>query len=100
VAVLVIKALQVFTGHLRKEFPGLWLAAAGAVIVVLSLIALIENFANSASEGDGAYAISAGPGFGIWAYLILSIAFTYFLALGAQKEGGKVPFKVPGPAGF
>lgn len=98
-AVLVIKAIQVFTGNLKKEIPGLWLTAAGAVIVVLSLIALIENFANSTSESYGGFSVSGGPGFGIWAYLILSIVLTYFLALSTQKEG-KLPFKVPGPAGF
>ncbi|WP_029137717.1 hypothetical protein [Nakamurella lactea] len=99
-AVLVIKAVQIFTGNLKKEVPGIALVGLGVLIVVLSLIALIENFANSTSETVGAFTVSGGPGFGIWAYLILSIVFTYFLALGAQKEGGKLPFKVPGPAGF
>jgi hypothetical protein len=90
-AVLVIKAIQVFTGNLKKEIPGIALVGAGAVIVVLTLIALIQAFTQP---------LGIGPGFGIWAYFILSIGLTYLLALDVQKEGGKLPFKVPGPAGF
>lgn len=89
-AVVVIKVVQIFTGNLRKEIPPIALAGAGGLLVLLYLIALITTF----SSLDG-----VGPGFGIWACLILSIPFAYFLALSAQKEGA-LPFKVPGPAGF
>lgn len=89
-AVVVIKVVQIFTGNLRKEIPPIALAGAGGLLVLLYLIALITTF----SSYDG-----VGPGFGIWACLILSIPFAYFLALSAQKEGA-LPFKVPGPAGF
>lgn len=89
-AIVVVKAVQVFTGNLRKEIPGVALAGAGALLVLLTLIALIQAFNQD---------FGIGPGFGIWVYFILSFGLTYFLALSAQREG-KLPFKVPGPAGF
>lgn len=91
-AVLIIKAVQVFTGNLRKEIPPIALVGAAALLVLLYLIALIQCFA----QGESGLGFSVGPGFGIWACLILSIGFAYFLALGAQKDGVQLPFKVPG----
>lgn len=98
-ASLGVRAAQVFAGKLVKEVPGIAQVGVAALMVVLYLIALIQNFANSGSEGTGLYSLSSGPGFGIWACLILSLGFVYFLALSKQKEG-PLPIKVPGPANF
>jgi hypothetical protein len=109
--VLVLRALQIFTGLLVKEVKQLFLLIGVAVSVVVAIIALIEIFANSESGSDrcvgetgisrtvcessiGDY--SVGPGFGIWAFIILDLAFLYFLALAAQKTE-KLPFAIPGP---
>lgn len=96
-AVLAIKAVQIFTGQLRKEIPPIALVAAGGALVLLYLIALIHIFSSYSASSEYA---SVGPGFGIWACLILSIGFAYFLALGAQNSGAKLPFAIPGPKDF
>lgn len=98
-ATLVIRAVQVFTGNLRKEIPGIAQVAVVGVIILLTVIALIDSFSNSISAGDDTAGISAGPGFGIWAYLILSLVLGYLIVLVKQKEG-PLPFKVPSVAGL
>lgn len=95
-AVLAIKAIQIFTGALVREIPPIVPVAIGAVLVLLYLIALIQNMANSAPASEVG---SAGAGVGIWACLILSLGFAYFLAVGAQKLV-RLPFTVPAPKGF
>lgn len=99
VASIAVRAIQVFTGNLKKEIPGVAQVGVAAVMVVLYLIALIQTFAESESVDEGPYSYSVGPGFGIWASLILSLGFVYFLALSKQKEG-PLPLTVPGPANF
>lgn len=98
-ATLVIRAVQVFTGNLRTQIPGIAQVAAVGLIILLTIIALIQSFANSDSVDTGSGSISAGPGFGIWAYLILAIVLGYLLTLAKQKEG-PLPFKVPSVAGL
>jgi hypothetical protein len=113
--VLVVRALQLFTGLLVKEVKQLFLLIGVAVSVLVAIIALIEIFANSSSfaaadcAGEtgiarsiceattgGISGFSQGPGFGIWAFIVLDLAFLYFLALSAQKTE-KLPVTVPGP---
>ena len=72
--------------------PPIALPAAGAAIVVLTVIALIQAFV----DGSGVEGISAGPGFGLWLALPLSVALAYFLALDAQKKGATLPIRLPG----
>ena len=98
-ATLVIRAVQVFTGNLRKEIPGIAQVAAVGLIILLTVIALIQSFANGGDYGSDSAGISAGPGFGIWAYLILAVVLGYLLTLVKQKEG-PLPFKVPSIAGL
>lgn len=114
-AIVIIRALQIFTGNLVKEIPPVYLVYAAALLLVLYIIALINIFASYSYSASSACSdagltgaslsacessvssVSVGPGFGIWASLILSIAFVYFLALSAQAKGSKLPFAVPGP---
>ncbi|MEJ7651487.1 MAG: hypothetical protein WKF57_20955 [Nakamurella sp.] len=112
---LGIRAAQVFAGKLRKEVPAVAQIAAAGLIVVLTIVALIQIFSETSGIGDGACdgltgasmaacqsavdQYSVGPGFGIWAYLILSVVLTYLLVLVKQKEG-PTPFKVPSIAGL
>ena len=56
----------------------------------------LDGIARDACEA-AVDAYSPGPGFGIWAFIILTLALTYFLLLSAQKQGEKLPFAVPGP---
>lgn len=108
-AVLIVRALQVFAGMLKKEIPGIALVGAAGGVVVLTLIALIQSFATSACDVAGVSGdicdsvsdsgVNVGPGFGIWAYFILSIVFFYLVTLAKQKEG-PLPFKVPSVAGL
>jgi hypothetical protein len=114
-AVVIIRAVQIFTGQLVAQIPLIYLVYAAVALFVLYVIALIHIFVSYSESYDpcaglsgasltacnssglsGSY--SVGPGFGIWACLILSIAFVYFMALSAQKAGAKLPMKVPGPA--
>ncbi len=99
IVVLAIKAVQVFTGNLRKEIPPIAIVGAGALLILLYLIALIQAFSDTSGLDLAGSGISVGPGFGIWACLILSIVFTYGLTLAAQNDG-KLPFKVPSIAGL
>ncbi len=98
-AITAIRATQLLTGLLTKEIKPLWLLYAAVVAVVVYLIALIDIFTYSTISGadEIGASISAGPGFGIWASLILSLAFVYFLALSLQARGEKLPVAVPGP---
>ncbi len=99
-AIVIIRAVQIFTGQLVKEIAPVYLVYGAVLLFVLYVIALINIFASySQSYGDDSagFSVSSGPGFGIWASLILSIAFVYFLALSAQAKGSKLPFAVPGP---
>ncbi|WP_205843933.1 hypothetical protein [Nakamurella deserti] len=97
--ITAIRATQLLTGLLTREVKPLWLLYAAIVAVVVYLISLIDIFTYSnfdgADEIGGSF--SAGPGFGIWASLILSLAFVYFLALSLQSRGEKLPVAVPGP---
>ncbi|AZI57256.1 hypothetical protein EH165_02855 [Nakamurella antarctica] len=101
-------------------------AAAGAVLLyIIALIQIFASYSYSASSAaqdaldsvcsgmsgtdlatckitygsmlDMGSNSSSGPGFGIWASIVLSIAFLYFVALNAQKAGEKLPFAIPGP---
>lgn len=96
-ASLAIRAVQVFTGNLRTQIPGIAQVAAAGLIILLTLIALIQAFTETSGLDDEFG--SVGPGFGIWAYLILSIVFAYLLTLIKQKEG-PLPFKVPSIGGL
>lgn len=101
-AVTLVRAAQLLTGLLTKEVKPLWLLYAAVAAVVFYLISLIDLFTYSSGLGlddlgDLGGSISAGPGFGIWASLILSLAFVYFLALSLQARGEKLPVAVPGP---
>ena len=115
-AVVVIRALQIFVRQV-KQVRIFWLALAALLAVVIAIIALIEIFAqtsDSSLTGDqcagltgsaldacqstvDAFDISIGPGFGIWAFIILGLALAYFLLLSAQRNGEKLPVTVPGP---
>lgn len=116
VASIAIRAIQVFTGNLKKEIPGIAQVGVAALMVLLYLIALINIFASYSTDASdvcadtgpaqasceasfAAYGGGSGAGVGIWASLILSLGFVYFLALSKQKEG-PLPIKVPGPANF
>lgn len=90
-AVLALKAYEVFAKQ-TLPVPPIALPAAGAAIVVLTLIALIQAL----TDGVGGEGYSAGPGFGLWLAIPLSIALTYFLALDAQKKGATLPVRLPG----
>ncbi|HXH78901.1 hypothetical protein [Nocardioides sp.] len=90
-AVLGLKAYEVFAKQ-TLPVPPIVLPAAGAAIVVLTLIALIDGL----TSGSGVDGVDAGPGFGLWLALPLSLALTYFLALDAQKKGAKLPVRLPG----
>ncbi|MEO5833401.1 MAG: hypothetical protein ABIR83_08515, partial [Nakamurella sp.] len=101
-AVTLVRAAQLLTGLLVKEVKPLWLLYAAVAAVVLYLISLIDLFTYSSglgldNLGDLGASVSAGPGFGIWASLILSLALVYFLALSLQARGEKLPVAVPGP---
>lgn len=90
-AVLGLKAYEVFAKQ-TLPVPPIVLPAAGAAIVVLTLIAMIEAL----TDGVGGEGVSAGPGFGLWLALPLAVALTYFLALDAQKKGATLPVRLPG----
>lgn len=90
-AVLALKAYEVFAKQ-TLPIPPIALPAAGAAIVVLTLIALIEAL----TDGVGGDGFSAGPGFGLFLAIPLSLALTYFLALDAQKKGATLPVRLPG----
>jgi hypothetical protein len=90
-AVLGLKAYEVFTKE-TLPVPPIALPAAGAAIVALTLIAMIQALTDGVS-GDG---FSAGPGVGLWLAIPLSLALTYFLALDAQKKGATLPVRLPG----
>jgi hypothetical protein len=94
-----IRATQLLTGLLTREIKPLWLLYAALVAVVFYLISLIDIFTYSDFGGvdDLNASISAGPGFGIWASVVLSLVFVYFLALSLQSRGEKLPVAVPGP---
>ncbi len=100
-AVTAVYALQLLTGMLRKEVQPLWLlygALAALVFYVISLIDIIVQTAGvDYGSADTGSSSSVGPGFGIWASIILALAFVYFLALSVQKSGSKLPFAIPGP---
>jgi hypothetical protein len=119
-ATLVIFAIQRLTGQLVKEIPAVYLVYAAALVVVLTIIALVQVFVSDplglgsvsgACDGLTGATLAAcqsalgrstniydfGPQFGIWGYLVLSIAFAYFIALAVQAKGTKLPFAVPGP---
>jgi len=100
VAVVIIRAVQILTGQLVAQIPVVYLVYAAVLLFVLYVIALIQIFASYTESFDsgGLGGYSTGPGIGIWACVILSIAFVYFMALSAQKAGAKLPMKVPGPA--
>ena len=104
-AVLVIRILQIMANQL-KQIPLLYLAYGAAGAFVVGVIALIHIFVSTSGICDGLEGISAescqdtlniGPGIGIWIFLILTLALTYFLLLSAQTKGEKLPFAVPGP---
>jgi len=115
-ATLAFVILKIFAPQLVQPVPAIAPVAGAAVVVVLTIIALIQCFV---SNPLGSYlgtddcsgltgtlqaqcqsaldSVKLGPMFGIWAYLILSLAFLYFLTLSVQKSGAKLPMKVPGP---
>lgn len=83
-AVVAMRAL--FSQPLPQIKPVfLFYAAAGGFVI--TFIALIENFVRS----------YGGPGFGIWASLILAAGQTYLVWLWAQDQPGWSLPKVPGP---
>ncbi len=90
-AVAVIVALRATMGQKIDQIKPQYLMFGAAAGFLITLIALIEIFARF--EG-------AGPGFGIWACLILSAAQTYFVWLWAQRQPGWTLPKLPGPANF
>lgn len=97
-----IRATQLLTGLLVKEIKTLWLLYAAVAAVVLYLISLIDIFVQTSDTGldgldEAGASASVGAGFGIWASIILSLAFVYFLALSLQARGEKLPVAVPGP---
>jgi hypothetical protein len=116
-ATLALVILTIFAPQLVRQVPGIAAVAGAAVVVILTIVALIQCFvsnplgsylgADDCSGLTGALqaqcqsaldSVKLGPMFGIWAYLILSLAFLYFVTLHAQKSGAKLPMKVPGPA--
>ena len=102
-AITLIRATQLLTGLLIKEVKPLWLLYGAVGALVVYLISLIDIFVQTSGTefedlGDvTGMSSSIGTGFGIWASLILAIAFVYFLALSLQSRGEKLPVAVPGP---
>jgi hypothetical protein len=94
VAVAVVVGLRAAMGQNINIQP-LFLVIGAGVGFLVTLIALIQIFVSY--SGDSAYS-SAGPGFGIWVCLIVSLAQTYFVWLWAQKQPGWTLPKLPGPA--
>lgn len=94
VAVAVIVALRTMMGQAISQVKPQFLMFGAAAGFLITLIALIENFA-SGSSGDG---ISYGPGVGIWVCLVVSAAQTYFVWLWAQQQPGWSLPKLPGPS--
>lgn len=123
VAVTVLQAL--ITLGVMKPVPvkPLFLFYGALAAVVLYIGALIHIFASytvnvASAAADGcseagltgealslceatarSYASDlggSGPGFGIWASIVLAIGFAYFVGLWAQKVD-KLPFAIPGP---
>ncbi len=88
VAVGVVVALRSLMGQALPQIKPVLLALGAGAGFLITLIALIENFATS----------YAGPGFGIWVCLIVSAAQTYFVWLWGQKQPGWTLPKLPGPA--
>lgn len=99
IVIVALRAVQVFTGSLVKEIPGIAMMGTAGAVLVLSLIVLIQAFTDSTSVSQPGVQVSGGPGFGLFGFIVLAIAFVYFLALGVQRTS-KLPFKVPGPANF
>ncbi len=109
--ITIIRAVQLLTGNLVKEIKGLYLLGGAVLAVIITIIALIEILSKTGvgdlCSGEAAafqatcealYAsLAPGAGFGIWASLILGLAFVYFLALSVQNSGEKLPITVPGP---
>lgn len=87
VAVSVIVALRVLLSQPLPQIKGMFLALGAALGFVVTLIALIENFA---SGGEG-----VGPGVGIWVCLIVSLAQTYLVWTSVQDEPGWTLPKFP-----
>lgn len=102
-AITVVRAAQLLTGMLVKEVKPLWLLYGAVAAVVFYVIALIDIFVQTSGtdfedlSSDVGASSSIGAGFGIWASLILSLAFVYFLALSLQSRDEKLPLTVPGP---
>lgn len=102
-AITLIRAAQLLTGTLSKEVKPLWLLYGAVGALVFYLISLIDIFVQTSGTdfqdlgGATEMSSSVGTGFGIWASLILAVAFVYFLALSLQSRGEKLPVAVPGP---
>ena len=90
-AVVAAKAYEVFT-HNALPVPPIALPAAGAAIVVLTIIALVQTLL----DDNGTEGLSSGPGFGLFLAIPVSLALAYFLALDAQNKGAVLPVKLPG----
>jgi hypothetical protein len=94
VGVAVVVALRTMMGQAISQVKPQFLMFAAAGGFLITLIALIENFASGGSEAG----ISVGPGIGAWVCLVVSAAQTYFVWLWAQKQTGWSLPKLPGPS--
>ena len=89
--VLTLKSYEVFARQ-TLPVPPIALPTAGAAIVLLTLMALLQTL----MRDNGVDGISSGPGFGLWIALPVSVALAYFLAMDAQKKGVVLPVRLPG----
>ncbi len=94
VAVSVVVALRATMSQAISQVKPQYLMFGAAAGFLITLIALIENFAS----GDSGTGYSYGPGIGAWVCLVVSAAQTYFVWLWAQKQPGWSLPKLPGPS--
>ncbi|MET3804318.1 hypothetical protein ABIB25_001313 [Nakamurella sp. UYEF19] len=98
-AVGVVYALTLFgiikPGPIKPEF--LFYGALGSFVLMVIVLILTFSYGGSYYSSDLG-GVSAGPGFGVWFAVVTTLALAYFTALSVQSKGGKLPFKVPGPA--
>ena len=94
-AVAAVVAARTLAGQAIAGIKPVYLVAAAGAGALITLIALIEIFAKT----SGSTYASFGPGFGVWACLVLALVQTYFVWMWAQKQpGNKLP-TLPGPTG-